>query len=114
MSNATAAPQVADPFENWWDTFKPTGNPTANAGPHIGDEPKMFETYGDDLALVNEAFDVNPATVWTMVDSDGKLWITPGFHFVNRMGYFITEVAFQDDQQDIPVDDDDEETEDEA
>jgi hypothetical protein len=31
--------------------------------------------------------------VWTIVDSDGFVSTTSGLHFVNRLGYVITEVA---------------------
>lgn len=35
-----------------------------------------------------------PNKVWTLVDGDnGHIYVTEGFHFVNRIGYFITEVA---------------------
>ena len=33
---------VVDAFEAWWEEFIPTGSPSSNSGPHIGDEPKMF------------------------------------------------------------------------
>lgn len=50
----------------------------------------MFETYGPEL---NEVKKAPVDKVWTLVDNDGELGISSGFHFVDRMGYFITEVA---------------------
>lgn len=50
-----------------------------------------LETFGEDLQTVkNYAEDF----VWTLVDgSDGPdQWITPGFHFVNRVCDLLTEV----------------------
>jgi hypothetical protein len=33
--------------------------------------------------------------VWTVLDCDGKLYLGPGFHFVNRMGYVLCAVPFK-------------------
>lgn len=35
--------------------------------------------------------DVDPAQVWTVVDCDGRLYVTPGVHFVNRVDYLLTQ-----------------------
>ena len=35
--------------------------------------------------------------VWTTVDADGFVLTTSGYHFVNRLGYVITEVALPRD-----------------
>lgn len=46
----------------------------------------LFETYGEELAFVQS----QPAdTVWTLLSGDGDV-IVSGFHFVNRLGYFIS------------------------
>jgi hypothetical protein len=29
-------------------------------------------------------------TIWTLLESDGIWWIGPGIHFVNRLGYLLT------------------------
>ena len=31
-----------------------------------------------------------PATIWTLVESDEIWWISPGIHFVDRLGYLLT------------------------
>jgi hypothetical protein len=73
-----------DEFE---ETFKPKINPaTGENGPWNG---TMFETYGKELEQVKKA---DPDKVWTLLDNDGEMTIAAGFHFVNRMGYMITEV----------------------
>lgn len=50
-----------------------------------------LETFGNDLLLV-KSYEEN--FVWTVVDGDKGLdqWITPGFHYVNRICYLLTEV----------------------
>jgi hypothetical protein len=34
--------------------------------------------------------------VWTYVDGDDGTYVTNGYHLVNRIGYFITEVPYDD------------------
>jgi len=47
----------------------------------------LFETYGADYIQVQTA---NPKHVWTLVEENGKLYLAPGFHYVNRINYLIT------------------------
>ena len=50
----------------------------------------MFETYGDEVEFV-KAQDEN--RIWTYGDGDdGGGYIWNGWHYINRLGYFITEV----------------------
>lgn len=95
-----------DAFESWWDEFVPTGEPEANSGPCIGETPRMFETYGRDLEAVRAQHQKDPTKVWTLLDCDGDLYIGAGFHYVNRIGYFITEKSWEDRhfQEDIRID----------
>lgn len=39
--------------------------------------------------------------VWTMVDADGDLYITPGVHFVNRMSYHTTRLPWTETTPDV-------------
>lgn len=57
----------------------------------------LLETYGEDLARVKSA----PSNhVWTVVDGDeGSLYVIAGFHYVNRVAYFISEVPWESDDQ---------------
>jgi hypothetical protein len=49
----------------------------------------LFETYGEEVEFVYES---DSKHVWTLLDCDGKIRIAEGRHYVNRLGYFITEV----------------------
>ena len=50
----------------------------------------LFETYGEELDFVRQQ---QPATIWTVCDGgDGGLYVSSGFHFVNRIGYLISTV----------------------
>ncbi|HET9130757.1 MAG TPA: hypothetical protein VFO86_07415, partial [Terriglobia bacterium] len=49
-----------------------------------------LETFGEDLELVHRH---DPAFLWTVLDGESgpDQWIIPGFHYVNRVCYLITE-----------------------
>jgi len=51
-----------------------------------------LETFGRDLQVVK---DYSERFVWTVLDGceGSDQWITPGFHYVNRVCYLLTEVA---------------------
>jgi hypothetical protein len=72
-------------LEAWEAKYQPIKN-------HItGKNDDKFETYGEELDYVRSIVDTEPRRVWTLVDGeDGNLYIVDGFHFVNRVNYFIT------------------------
>jgi len=74
-------------YERWLLKYRPIRNPFDSNASFDG---CMFETYGADLQFVCAQ---HPRRIWTLVQCDGELRICEGFHFVNRIGYFITEVA---------------------
>ena len=95
-------------YDQWFDAYRPTlvhpepkdGVAPEDQAPYSG---TMFETYGEDLDRVMAA---PQDKVWTLLEVDGKQYVVPGFHFVNRMGYFITEVSHtgKPEENEIPVD----------
>ena len=56
-----------------------------------------FETFGKELEYVLEYFHKHPLNVWTHIECDADC-ILSGMHFVNRMGFFITEVPVESGQ----------------
>ncbi len=80
---------TVDEFEN---LYKPIANHLdLNASFDSGDgDGTLFETYGEELAFVKSR---PPNTIWTLLDSDCGVIIVSGWRFVNRIGYFITEIA---------------------
>jgi hypothetical protein len=53
----------------------------------------MFETYGDEVEYVKSILSSSPDRVWTFGDGDdGGGYIWNGWSFINRIGYFISEV----------------------
>jgi hypothetical protein len=74
-------------FDEWFDTYKPIPN---NIDTNASFDGHMFETYGAEVEFVKKA---DPAHIWTYGDGDdGGSYVWNGWSFVNRIGYFITEV----------------------
>ena len=98
-------------YDEWFDTFKPIPNHIdTNASFSDGEYGYMFETYGDEVKFVQEADD---HSIWTYGDGDdGGTYIWSGYSFVNRIGYFLSDVKWVEgtDYQIlvIPADDEDE------
>jgi hypothetical protein len=53
-----------------------------------------LETFGKDLDTVRK---LDHTYVWTVLDGDSSndQWISPGFHFVNRICYLVSEKSHQ-------------------
>lgn len=93
------------PWTKWVATYKPILNPQYN-DENESYNGTMFETYGEDLAYVMAHGQKHPNTVWTLLDvGERQMPVVSGYHFVNRFGYFITEVPYNEGD-DITVYDD--------
>jgi len=76
-----------------FDEYKPVKNPL---GHDYGFEGCMIETFGDDIDMVRKQWEKDKTKIWTVLDGEGSnLDIVAGFHFVNRLGYIITEVSWE-------------------
>jgi len=74
-------------YDEWVATYKPIPN---NIDTNASFDGMMFETYGHEVEFVKKA---DPAHIWMYGDGDdGGSFIWSGWGFVNRLGYFITEV----------------------
>lgn len=73
----------------WADKFKPKPN-------HLSKYPNemMYETYGEEVEYVQNH---DPNFVWTLVTGDMSDLIVAGYAYVNRLGYYITEIPWEDD-----------------
>jgi hypothetical protein len=73
--------------EEWFNTYKPIKNNLVESSSF---DDHMFETYGEEVEFV-KAQDEN--RIWMLGDGDdGGMYIWSGWGFVNRIGYFVTEV----------------------
>lgn len=75
----------------FYDYFKPYRHPAAsnNIWGGLG-----LETFGKDIDTVEK---LDASYLWTVLDgeSNNDQWIVPGFHFVNRICYLVTEKPHQ-------------------
>lgn len=64
-------------------------------------KPKYLPLFGvnhfKNSELASDAAIKTPNQVWTRVETDRGERITNGWHFVNRVGYYICEVPFDPD-----------------
>jgi hypothetical protein len=84
-------------LNNWEEKYRPIKNRLS--GEELFPDDK-FETYGGDLDFVRAQ---DPRCIWTLVDGDdGNLYIVDGYHLVNRINYFVTEVPFEGEFLEVP------------
>ena len=76
-------------WKQFEEQFKPIKNPFRNDPDEI-----MFETYGEELDYVLAQ---DPRNVWTYGDGDYCSYVSSGYHYVNRIGYYITEVPWDNE-----------------
>lgn len=86
-------------FEEWEEKYKPIKNHFVEYTPY---NDYMFETHGKELEHVKKQGLNN---IWTLLDcEDETSYICSGYSIVNRNGYFITEIPFNDNEY-VEVDD---------
>lgn len=81
-------------YDAWVDTFKPIKNSLVKY------DQLHFETYGEEYEFVKAQ---EPNTIWTEVDGEGGTYIVAGWHFVNRIHYYITENPWDDEYTEVPT-----------
>jgi len=77
-------------YSEWEDKFKPITNNLAKYPDGIN-----FETYGDEVEFVQSKIDER--LVWTWLDADMCSVICNGYHYVNRLNYFVCDVPYEED-----------------
>ena len=80
--------------DNFDEVFKPQQN-------HLDDNASFdgcaYETYGEELEYVRKIAQENPKRVWTIIEVDGIMYYTTGYHLVNRYMYLVCEVEFTEE-----------------
>jgi hypothetical protein len=76
-------------WDEWAKKFRPIKN-------HLDSDPDqlLFEIYGEEIEFVRN---YDPRYVWTNLQGDMSDLICAGYHYVNRIGYYITEVPWEDE-----------------
>jgi hypothetical protein len=77
-----------------WKEFEEQFRPIKN---HLVNDPdqQMFETYGEELEFVLPK--AEEYKVWTYLDGDECSLVISGYHFINRIGYYVCEVPYDED-----------------
>ncbi|GIV43933.1 MAG: hypothetical protein KatS3mg035_1056 [Bacteroidia bacterium] len=58
----------------------------------------MYETYGEEYEYICQLIKEGKVNhIWTVLDADGELIIQSGYRLVNRMGYIVTEQAWEEE-----------------
>ena len=92
-------------WNDWEETYKPITNPNNLDDSFWG---SMFETYGTDLEYLKQHHTHN-RNLWTLVDNNPNsvyLDVVPGYHLFNRMGYFVTENPWKEEDKYMVVSND--------
>jgi hypothetical protein len=76
-------------WSEWFDKYKPINN---HLDKYAHDESYMFETYGPELEFVQAT---QPEKVWTLIEGDCSTLILAGYHYVNRLGYYVCEEPWE-------------------
>jgi hypothetical protein len=80
-------------FDDSFEQFEAKYKPIVNTIKRPNGQSYFYETYGEELEHLMKQ---SPYNVWTLVSAGGDWVIMSGWHFVYRMGYFITEVAWDE------------------
>jgi hypothetical protein len=91
--------------EGFFENYKPIYNHIEHKqykerqtnGNNIGAD-MYFETYGEDLKYVQSH---DTQFIWTLIEIDGVQYIVQGFHYVNRLNYFIASVPYSGGQEEF-------------
>lgn len=73
----------------WAEKYKPKSN-------HLSKYPDemMYETYGEEVEYIQSR---DNHYVWTLVSGDMCDLIVAGYAYVNRLGYYVTEMPWTDE-----------------
>lgn len=81
-------------YETFIEKYKPDMMDTDEDDEQI----KLYETYEKDW---EEKAGEGCKFLWTLVETDNDRWyIIPGFHYVNRLNYIITQVPWDEKSRD--------------
>jgi hypothetical protein len=79
--------QISLTWEEFEEQYKPIPNSITNVG-------YIFETYGEEDEFVRKQ---DPKNIWTYTDVGSGTAVYNGYHWVNRIGYYITELPYDED-----------------
>lgn len=89
-------------YDEWVEKYKPIKNPFTGG--------IFFETYGEAFEFVKKQDNHH---IWTNIDTEGWDTIDAGYFLANRCGYYITEVAWENFNSKVILEQPEEEDEEE-
>ena len=84
-------------YDGWVKEFQPMMNHLREQDRNILELP--YETYGEENEYVKQQ---DNRFVWTEVDGDCGTYIIAGYHWVNRIQYYITNKPWEDEYTEVP------------
>ena len=75
----------------WFDAYKPIENRGTGTYYAIDGVNYTWETYSPEVDVVSR---IDEKYIWTLIETDDGEFIIAGRHHVNRLAYFICEVAW--------------------
>jgi len=84
-------------FEAWSEKYKPIKNHITKY-PNKDSEFDMFETYGEEY---DHVLSQPHNKVWTEVQGDFSMLLVPGVSIINRLGYYICEEPWTDENETV-------------
>lgn len=83
-------------WDEWVEKFKPIKNHiTKYAEPDS--QYQSFETYGAEVEYVQTKID--DRLVWTFGDGDMCTYLSNGYHYINRVSYYVCTVPYEEDTE---------------
>lgn len=82
--------------DDWIATYRPKPAPVPGSSFDFGDGDTLID--GHRPEEVQALIEATEGCIWTVIDGDeGETAIVSGRHFVNRIGYIVTEVPATED-----------------
>lgn len=82
-------------FDDWFEKFRPIENPQTK---DEGNEYLFEDCYEEDKEFIHDR--IGSKTIWTRIfGENASVFLIEGRHLVNRDGYYVTEVPYEDGEQ---------------
>jgi len=88
--------------DKFWEDYKPQKN---HLDDNAGFDGCLYETFGEEVKYVFELAK-KENRVWTVIEGDEGMVYSAGFHYVNRLGFFVTEKPYDSEEDYVEVDED--------
>lgn len=88
--------------DKFWEDYKPQKN---HLDDNAGFNGCLYETFGEEVKYVFELAK-KENRIWTVIEGDEGMVYSAGFHYVNRLGFFVTEKPYDSEEDYVEVDED--------